>query len=462
MPSEFPVEHRAQFHELLRTGELHATNRSDELLDFGPWWVEAHQGDPDSSTRLKSRFRAAVRKAAIAAGAPHRINLQDWWISRLARGEEHFRIEGLIQRSIELCEELESEAIESRPTPAESAWQPGLRRDRYRVGFLEPFWLYDEPHEPHANPNVEYEFWKHHVMQGFDFGITQLADRALIRRRWVDGDGVQQCIDKKILRRVLTDRIADKSHVFGLLVHGLAYDLTVLQANYVIDRKLQLDNASRAFDEEFRVVKQELELAARKGARTLGLSWRKLERTLAGAAASKPFTDVASDLRNFLMPEPVPEASPDSDEETAFTAPISGKNGNAAPNRSQDPDGEIRQGPTHIVLHPKPAQLARLFSPDGRKAIVYQVGHDEDTPIGQLLVENDPTAVRAAKRSSWMDKRHPGWSLNRWRDHAKDAKTTLAYETLRRYRAGITTTQTPGVRADLARVEKVAFSEVPE
>jgi hypothetical protein len=119
--------------------------------------------------------------------------------------------------------------------------------------------------------------------------------------------------------------------------------------------------------------------------------------------------------------------------------------------------------PKEIILTPKAAELIRLVSRDGRKEIIYQVGHDESTPIGTLLVENnDPLQVRAAMRAAWMDKRHPGWSLVQWRDHAKAAGTTLAYETLKKYREGVMTNRTPSVRADLAQVENVQFSDIPE
>lgn len=66
-------------------------------------------------------------------------------------------------------------------------------------------------------------------------------------------------------------------------------------------------------------------------------------------------------------------------------------------------------------------------------------------------------AKRAKVRSEWLDERHPGWSLVDWRDH-----TGAAYETLRNYRDGITTTQTRSVRAKLAKAEGVEFSIVPK
>jgi hypothetical protein len=66
-------------------------------------------------------------------------------------------------------------------------------------------------------------------------------------------------------------------------------------------------------------------------------------------------------------------------------------------------------------------------------------------------------ARRAKVRSEWLDERHPGWSLVDWRGH-----TGAAYETLRNYRDGITTTQTRSVRAKLAKAEGVEFSIIPK
>jgi hypothetical protein len=66
-------------------------------------------------------------------------------------------------------------------------------------------------------------------------------------------------------------------------------------------------------------------------------------------------------------------------------------------------------------------------------------------------------AKRAKVRTEWLDERHPGWSLVDWREH-----TGAAYETLRNYRDGITTTQTRSVRAKLAKAEAVEFSIIPK
>ena len=61
----------------------------------------------------------------------------------------------------------------------------------------------------------------------------------------------------------------------------------------------------------------------------------------------------------------------------------------------------------------------------------------------------------ARRRENWMHERHPGWSLLAWRD-----RTGLAWETLDKFRRGITTSRTPSHQAQLAKSENVPFSTV--
>jgi len=83
---QFSTQHRAEFEEML-TGQIepYAINQSAEPIAFGPWNVLVDHRDDALAKGLKRRFRAATRHAAIAAGAPPRANLQDWWIAKLAK-----------------------------------------------------------------------------------------------------------------------------------------------------------------------------------------------------------------------------------------------------------------------------------------------------------------------------------------------------------------------------------------
>jgi hypothetical protein len=68
----FSSEHKALFQELRAVGELHAINLHNQNLDFGPWQLGCDLTDVNTANRLKARFRVAVRKAAMAVGAPYR------------------------------------------------------------------------------------------------------------------------------------------------------------------------------------------------------------------------------------------------------------------------------------------------------------------------------------------------------------------------------------------------------
>src|SRR4051794_1510413 len=111
---QFSSEHRTQFGKLLVLGDLYALNLNEDNLAFGPWAI-CGRADPHAEGRLVDRFSTAARKAALAAGAPPRINLLDWWITGLVEKIKTISVEGVIQRSIERCETLEGEFSERGP-----------------------------------------------------------------------------------------------------------------------------------------------------------------------------------------------------------------------------------------------------------------------------------------------------------------------------------------------------------
>src|SRR5258706_3061096 len=130
MPN-FSPDHRARFKELRATGEVYAFNLNPESSPWGPWIVQSDVHGEDGSERLVSRFQSAVRTAALAVDFPARVNLTDWWIWRLAGRRKRFRLEGLVQRSVELCEVFESKSAELRLVCPARGIEAGLRRDRY-------------------------------------------------------------------------------------------------------------------------------------------------------------------------------------------------------------------------------------------------------------------------------------------------------------------------------------------
>jgi hypothetical protein len=294
----FSVEHRQTFRELRAIGELHAINLSLEQLDFGPWSLGCDIDNHDTADRLKGRFRAAVRKAAVAAGAPPRANLLDWWICRLARENRPY-LQGLIQRSIELCEEFEAASIEDGWNSRKPGAM-GLRRDRYPTDFIVPYWLYDVPHDTLPDPEGEFEYWKDHVWQGFSKLLQDLEKNGLLRS---DGS-----VDDARKRQPGETRLAFRNRVANRVSMGyyrikptfecLGFDLAVLLANYVIDRRLGGSEAMRAFDTESAQLVEKMKACWKESSCRLGLSWRKqLKQGKDSIDLGKPFRVVEDDLK---------------------------------------------------------------------------------------------------------------------------------------------------------------------
>jgi hypothetical protein len=307
---QFSGQHKAEFRELLAAGiELYAINSHPSQLDFGPWSVCCDQKDPDTKSRIKARFRAAARKAAIAAGAPYRTNLLDWWVSKLARGRRLPFIQGLIQRSVEQSEEMESNAAELRAVIDESNTPLGLRRDRYPCERPVPYWLYTEPHRTLPDGTKEFAYWDKFIWDSFASSVEQLASSLREKRRWVDEDGKKHVQPKEDIRQRAKKRVEQRTKLLDAWILGLSYDVAVLQANYVIDRGFQTESAMRTFARESAELVEKVGLSWRTSCKRLGLSWKKQERR--GADLAKPFQEVAADLRHLLFSKLlVKDASP--------------------------------------------------------------------------------------------------------------------------------------------------------
>lgn len=299
--ARFSTEYKRQFQELLAQGiELHAINQHPERLPFGPWSIACDRGDGDTRTHLKARFRVHARKAAIEAGAPRRAHVLNWWVSQLAKGQRLPYIQGLIRRSIDYCEDLESNAAELKPIVGGERPVVGLNRDRYPCERPVAFWLYDESHEPFPNALDEFEYWKKHIWDGFEEAIAELVRTPRKRRRWADDSGNQICEPKEETRRRLGARIEQRTELLDAWILGLSYDLAVLLANRIVDLDLGLpvDDAMRGFDSASAILVGEVRQAWQRRARTWGLSWRKQEKRCIDL--TKPFKDVAADLRHLL------------------------------------------------------------------------------------------------------------------------------------------------------------------
>jgi len=245
----FSDRHRARFLELRAVGEVYALNFHPEYLAFGPLCLGSDIRGDDAAERLQSRYHAAVRRAAISAGAPARVNLLDWWICHLAGSARQFRLEGLIQRSVELREEFETRSSELGLPVRASGIGAGLRRDLYPIDFVTPHRLYDHPHDL-LDHKEEFTYWSEHVWRGF---------RELIRTQEAGLNGGDPVYDLRrrqtgetrvAFRARVAHRISMVYHTLKFSFRSLSYDLGVLLANYLIDRGLRGAAAVPAFDSE--------------------------------------------------------------------------------------------------------------------------------------------------------------------------------------------------------------------
>lgn len=296
---EFSPQHRADFQELLAMGvNVYSLNSGIEKSDFGPWTLMCEQGDAETKTRLIRRFRAVVRKAAINAGAPHRAHLVNWWIRKLARGRGLPYIQGLIERSIEFCQELESNSLESRPIVDEEDARPGLSRDRYPCDRPVAYWLYATPHSVLRDPKEEFEFWSGYIWDGFNSGVQALADLPQRGRHWVDKAGEHRVELKDDTRRRVGQRVKMRTELLDALILGLSYDLAVLHAHYALDRGLGKVSALRAYDEEARANVAAIRQAWHAAANSLGLSGKK--QGLRRIDLGRPFREVRADFRALV------------------------------------------------------------------------------------------------------------------------------------------------------------------
>jgi hypothetical protein len=153
----FSSKHKARFQELCAIGELYAVNGHSQNLDLGPWHVSCDLADSDIAYRLNARFRAVAQRAAMAAGAPYRMNRLDWWIGKLTHGKPLPSIPDLIQRSADYCVELETRALEFGRAWIKAEGVGGLYRDRYPCDWGEPYFLYDGQPRSFSDPKTEVE-----------------------------------------------------------------------------------------------------------------------------------------------------------------------------------------------------------------------------------------------------------------------------------------------------------------
>ena len=393
---QFSAEHREQLRELRKIGELNAINLSLEQLTFGPWVLGCDIGDHDTADRLKGRFLAAARKAAFAAGAPPRANLLDWWISKLARENRPY-LQNLIQRSIEFCEELEAASLEVGWKLRKSNSPPGLRRDQYPTDFILPYWLYDVPHDTLPDPKEEFDFWEDHVWSGFwkllkELGNTHAVDeddtvRDLRKRQPGEARGA--------FRNRVANRVSTGYSTIKPTFECLGFDLAVLMANYVIDRKLTGSVAMRAFDTESAQLIEKMTACWKDCSRRLGLSWRKQLKEGKEAADFKgPFYRVAADLKLLVTAR-------------GALAPLNSPAANTQQEAVESLNINPATTPTQSTVTPidcaKPIEITnaeQLILKDGGRSLEMEVAQDPGLSLAQGSTGEDGGARNRSFRKT--------------------------------------------------------------
>jgi hypothetical protein len=296
--SPFSANHRSRFSQLLRDGEVYALNFHPEHLSIGPWSIVSSLPDTEAAERLQNRFRNAARMAALSAGAPPRVSLCDWWVNRLVGDQKVLRLQNLVQKSVELCQELEDNSVELGAPIVHHDVVAGLHRDLYPIDLISPHQLYDHARDPSGDPKADFDYWLEHIWSGF---WTLIRSQEAGRNR--ERNGIILCKrqeheTRRVFRARVQERVEETYRTLRYLFRSLAYDLAVLLANYTIDRGSSGDDAVRVFDLESLDALGRMQEAWKESSRRLGLSWRKQQRK--GIDFTTSMRSVRSDLRRLL------------------------------------------------------------------------------------------------------------------------------------------------------------------
>jgi ribosome-binding protein aMBF1 (putative translation factor) len=181
-------------------------------------------------------------------------------------------IEHVFESSARFCEELAARAFESEAAASGADGRPGLRRLNYPFCY----WLHDHSHEPEPDPKAELDYWKAHVWRGYHVLIENFGRMGMA---W-----------------------ADRHEKLNSATAGLSYDLTVLQANYVVDRGLRGDEAMRTFRDEAAALLEEITSSWRASCERLAVTFEDDTEELKDLA--QPYHRVRDDLRRLLAELP--------------------------------------------------------------------------------------------------------------------------------------------------------------
>jgi hypothetical protein len=246
--------------------------------------------DTRAREQLHKDYRLLVNEAAEAAGAPEEADKFTWWHNCLKDRSPYFHlilqgnrtggyIQNVAEATADYCDRLVQQKDDAIPTR--------LRRDQYpRCDFL-----YDNSHEPQADPKAELDSCKARVWRAYDALIDNLETRGMA---W-----------------------ADPQQKLEFAVAALSFDLAVLHANYIIDRGMRGDEAMHIFRGEAAELLEEVTSSWRASCDRLAVTFEDDIEEVKNLA--QPFHRVRDDLRRLLRELPAETISADLAESECTT-----------------------------------------------------------------------------------------------------------------------------------------------
>jgi hypothetical protein len=267
-------------------------------------WVLS--GGPSSDRErdlLYQHFRDLGREAGIASGVSNRESALNGWLNLLREESPHYKrfgeggvIQSLCLASAEQCEAFAIQSCELE-IAAQSGDRPGLRRDRYRAIS----WLEDDA-ESSADSNEELNRRRLQAWKSYGARIEEY----------------RQIIENQMKRElpVWPGREENLSEA----AIGLAYDLALLLANNLLDRRLHGGDLETEFREETEKLNGQISETWRQNREQLALPVSNGQ--LRFPDFSRCFDRVGTDLKHLdeLLPtaptEEIPVREPKRTHET--------------------------------------------------------------------------------------------------------------------------------------------------
>jgi hypothetical protein len=159
------------------------------------------------------------------------------------------------------------------------------------------------PTIPYRTPTEEFDFWEDHVWSGFRKLLKESGNEHSLGtdgRIW-DLRKRQLGETRVAFRNRVANRVSRGYSIIKPSFECLGFDIAVLLANHVIDRRLTESEAMRIFDTESARLVEKMNTSLEETSRRLGLSLQKqLKEGKDRIELAKPFRIVADDLKSLV------------------------------------------------------------------------------------------------------------------------------------------------------------------